>query len=533
MKSTKSFLILNIMIILIMLSSCVKDEYYLQNLKNPEWDPNFAAPLINSRLTIWDILNDYDSTNVFVEDGTNFLYLVYTSQVFSQSAEELIQISDQMMNAAHSFNTGGTIAQGDSFVSTFTYIYDFSFPSAQIIDSVFLKSGNMNVSINTNFNMAGKIEIEFPGTKNGSPFIERINMPGPNNSQNISLGNTKLIFNHSGGNNRLELKFRVVLYGAGNANLSPYNVTIAGSFSNMQFKSLFGYLGQLNFALNEDTVTVKIYDNNIEGIINWEDPRFYLTVTNYLGMPVRVNINLLEAYRTKAPVGSVQITGSGIPNPWNISYPTFSQIGQGVLTTMQLDKTNSNIHNAFNISPQKINALLDAVSNPSGFSQNFAFDTSRFVVDAKVELPMHGTAEGFIISDTIELNLGKDFEDSRHIDWVLFKIYCENQFPVDAMLQIYFTDENFVIVDSLLAPPQQFIHAATPGPPPDYIVTQKYTKVISTKIYNNRIKEYYRIKNAIVHAHLNTYNNASQIVKFYSYYQMHVMLGAQVQLNFN
>lgn len=521
------------MIFFIMCTSCVKDEYYLQNLKNPEWDPNFAAPLINSKLTIWDILNDYDSTNVFVEDGTNFLYLVYTNKVFSQTAADLIQLSDQSMNTAHTFNTGGTIAPGDSFVSTFTYFYGFSFPGSQVIDSLFMKNGNMNVSINTNFNMAGKIEVEFPGTKNGNPFIEQINMSGPNISQNISLDNTKLIFSHSGGNNRLELKFRVVLYGAGNANLSPYNLNIDGTFSDMQFRALFGYLGQLNFALNEDTVSVKIYDNNIEGIINWEDPRFYLTVTNYLGMPVRLNINYLAANRTKAPANSMQITGPGIPNPWNISYPTFSQIGQGIETSMQLDKTNSNINTAFNISPQQINALIDAVSNPSGFSQNFAFDTSRFVVNAKVELPMHGTADGFIISDTIELNLGKDFEDSKHIDWVLFKIFCENGFPVDAKLQIYFTDENFVIVDSLLAPPQQFIHAATPGPAPDYIVTQKYTKVISTKIYNDRILEYYRIKNAIVHAHLNTYNNGNQIVKFYSYYQMHVMLGAQVQLNFN
>jgi hypothetical protein len=517
----------------IIVSSCVKDEYYLQNIKTPGWEPNFAAPLVNSRLTLWDILNDYDSTDIVVEDETHFLYLVYNSRVYSQSAEELISIPDQNVNTSNNFNTGGAIAVGDSFVTTFTYTYDFTFPNFQVIDSIYLKSGNLNLSINSNFNLPAKIELQLPGTKQGHPFKETIFMSSPNESQNIGLDNTKLLFSHVGGNNRLVMNFRVVLYGTGNPDLSPYNVDISNSFSDIRFRAMFGYLGQLNFALNEDTVRVKLYDNNLEGVVNWNDPRFYLTVTNYLGMPVQVDINYLEARRTKPPFSSVQILGPGIPNPWNILYPNFSQMGQGIPTSMYLDKTNSNIDVAYNISPQQVNALINAVSNPSGYTQNFTFDTSRFVVDAKVELPMHGTASGFVIVDTLDVNLGEDFEDSEYIDWVLFKIYAENGFPIDAKLQIYFLDSLYNMVDSLLSPPQQFIHAATPGPAPDYIVTTKYPKMITTIIYNDRLEQYHRIKYAVVRAEMETYNAATQIVKIYSYYDMHVMLGAQVQLKFN
>jgi len=518
---------------LLLLSSCIKDEYYLQNMKTPGWEPNFAAPLINSRLTMWDILNDYDSTDIIVEDETNFLYLVYQGRVYSQSAEDLIEIANQNMNTSHNFNTGGPVAVGDSFVTTFNYTYDFSFPNFQVIDSIFLKGGNMNFSINTNFNLPGKIELTLPGcTKQGQPFREVIFMNTPNVSQNIGLQASKLVFNHSGGNNRLAMNFRVVLYGNGNPNLSPYNVDLTNTFSNLQFRAIFGYLGQMNFALNEDTIRVKLYDNNVEGIVNWQDPRFYMTITNYLGMPVQVTINYLEARRNKAPFSAVQILGPGIPNPWNILFPSFSQIGQGMQSSLYLDKNNSNIDVAYNISPQQINALVSAVSNPSGFAQNFAFDTSRFVVDAKVELPLHGTAHGFVIVDTLDISLGDDFKNADNIEWVLFKIYCENGFPVDAKLQIYFIDENDMVVDSLLSPPQQFIHAATPGPAPDYIVTQKYQKMITAVIQKERIGEYHRIKKCIVRAQMETYNNASSIVKIYSYYDMHIMLGAQVQLKY-
>ena len=100
-------------------------------------------------------------------------------------------------------------------------------------------------------------------------------------------------------------------------------------------------------------------------------------------------------------------------------------------------------------------------------------------------------------------------------------------------MQIYFLDSGYNIVDSLLAPPQQLIHAATPGPAPDYIVTGKYKKMITTTIYNDRIAEYHRIKYAVVKAKMHTFNSGTQIVKIYSYYDLHVKIGAQVQMNFN
>ncbi len=514
-------------------TSCIKDEYNLQNIKTPGWDPNFAAPLINSKLSMWDIVNDYDSSDVFEEDVTHFLSFIYTTRVASQTAEELIQISDQNMNTSFSFSTGGIVQAGNSFVTNFTYFYDFQFPSNQVIDSIFLKTGNLNVSFSCNINMPVKIELTLPGTKNGQPFKETFNFSGTSFSQNIDLANSKLLFTHTGGNNRLEMNVKIELIGQGNPDNSPYTLNIANSYTGIGFKALFGYLGPLNFALNEDTITIRVYDNNQQGIIHWEDPKIFLKITNYLGMPLAVNIDLLEAVRSKPPQNTIQITGPAIPNPWNILYPGISQAGQGVQTMLKIDKDSSNIKDALNISPQSINSMLSAEANQPGITQqNFAFDTSRFIVDARVELPLWGTAEGFSIVDTIPLDIGEDFKNPDQIEWVLFKIYCCNDFPVDAYLQIYFTDENNIIVDSLLSPYQQFVHSALPGPPPDYIVTQGYTKIITTKIEKERIREFHRIKNAIIHAKLDTFSNASQIVKFYSFYKMHVMLGAQVQLKF-
>ncbi len=467
------------------------------------------------------------------------LILTYDSRVFSQSASELIQITDQSLFYPFNFNTGGFINPGDSFVTNFTYNYAFIFPSGQVIDSMYLKRGELLLDIVNNFNMPGKIEITLPATRGGVPIKETIYINNPNESKIINFDITKfnlckLFFNHSGGTNQLEINFRVVLYGNGNPNISPYNIISSISFNNIKFNAIFGYLGQLNFAFNEDTIKIKLYNNNNDGYIYWDDPRLYITAVNYFGMPVRVNINLIDAERTIPPLGSTTITGSGIPVPWDILYPNFSQMGQGVSTEIELNKYNSNIADAYNISPQQINCLLDAGSNFPGFTPyNFAFDTSSFSINVRTELPLHGLAENFVIQDTIEADFGSDFNDNaENIEWVLFKLYAENGFPIDAKIQVYFLDENYIFIDSLLNPFQQFLHAATPGPPPDFLVTQKYKKTITFKIDKNRIKEYGKIRHAVVRANMLTFNNATQIVKIYPHYGVHVMIGLQVQLKF-
>ena len=101
------------------------------------------------------------------------------------------------------------------------------------------------------------------------------------------------------------------------------------------------------------------------------------------------------------------------------------------------------------------------------------------------------------------------------------------------MVQLYFCDSLNNRLDSLLSPIDQVIHAATPGPAPDYIVTSPVSKTITQKISGPRIGNLENTKKIVVRAKLDTYSNGSQLVKIYSYYKLDVRLSAQVQLKFN
>jgi hypothetical protein len=523
-KIISSILFLGVMSILI--SSCVKEEFDMDTASTVNWDPNVAAPLINTSLTLWDILNDYDSTDLLVIDSNQFVYLVYEDTVFSETAESLIHITDQNMNFSDNLPLG--VTTGDH-VFDFDFNFDFNLSGGMTLDSILLKAGQLSFTMNSDLNYPATVQMTIPGsTLNGAPFAVTLNYNTSGNNTSQSLNGAKLIFNSSVVNNRLPVHFKVTVHANGGSNNASF-VNFNLGFNGMAFRYAYGYFGQLNLNLNNDTIGIRVYNNSLTGTVNWEDPRLYINIYNGWGMPIQTSINYFAAIRTNNPYSIVNITGSGIPNPWNISYP--SSIGNISTTSLFLDKNNSNINTALNITPQKIVALVSGSTNPNGnVVKNFVEDNSMMAVEAKLELPFYGTAKGFILQDTVELSFG---DDLSHVDWILFKLYTNNRFPIDGLVQLYFCDSLNNRLDSLLSPIDQVIHAATPGPAPDYIVTSPVSKTITQKISGPRIGNLENTKKIVVRAKLDTYSNGSQLVKIYSYYKLDVRLSAQVQLKFN
>jgi len=503
-------------LIFFILSACVKEEFKFDNVKTPGWEPNIAAPLINSRMTLWDILLDKDSSEVIIDEN-NLILLVYKGQLASQTAENLIFIPDQNCNINFNFSIPAPLNSGDIFTTNFSDNIQFNLTGGQVLDSIYFKAGNISISINTTLNYPADLIIKLPGTKNGVQFIETIPINSPNTFYVIDLTNSKLYLDHSINNNELVVNYTVTLYGDGSPNNSPYDININQSFNNLKYKALFGYFGQFDFSFSEDTVTVKLYTNNIEGIINWYDPKIYLIATNYLGIPINIVFEHIEAVNNLIP-SSVIISGPGIPNPWGIFYPSYQQIGQGIPSQIMLDKTNSNIDDAFNIQPKEIKTLISATANPSGPpANNFTLDTSKFSLDVRVELPLIGTAKGFVIQDTFDLKFDENVDN---IEWILFKMQTINGFPIDVKIQVYFTDSLYNLIDSLIQPFQQLVESAT-------------VKQIEIKITKTRLQNFDKVEYALVRANLETYNSGNTTVKLYADQDIHILIGAQVQLKFD
>ena len=528
-----------VMALTLVFQSCVKDEYELDKMTEPSWNPNAAAPLVHSQLTLHNVLQDYDTNNLFVENSNHFLYLVYFDTVYSKTAEELIIFPNQNIATSNNFNIPTTIPVGDSVEISFTTYQDVPMPNSERIDSMLLKAGVFGVNINSDLNYDAKIYIEIPNfKKNGQIFSKWIpyDASSPLGSQRaFNLAGYNVVPDNTtpGADNRIQIDYKVVAYGDGTATAGNYNITMGDGIVGLRFKNIYGYFGAHALALNNEVVDIKLFNNNYSGILHFEDPRLYVYVTNSMGMPVRIQFNSIEAFRDKAPSTSLVLTGSGIPNPWDINYPNIFEFGQSKMTTMQLDKTNSNISAVLDIVPQRIVVDISGQSNPLGPStgSNFALDTSQINIEAQVELPLHGFAQDFTIVDTIDLEIGED--NIEELEWLNFRLNIINSFPVDAWVQCYFLDSNDVVLDSLLKPIDQLIYAATPGPAPDYITTNKTYKQTNIRKNAAEVENILNVRKFVIYAVMDTYQDGAQIVKMYSYYNLDVRLGVQAQFKFN
>ena len=511
-----------------MLDSCIKKEDFdFKKLAGFEYSPNVALPLIHSQLTLRDILNDLDTTHLFQETSTHFLYLVYSQTVFSQRANQLIVLPDQNIGTSLNFSTGAIV---DSFTySPATINYAFTSPNNQRYDSITLKSGNFNFAINANINHNARIYITIPNaTKNGAIFNKYINYSyfGFNPviiNDTLSLAGYKIKFATG---NKLQINYKVVVYADGNPDNSPYNLSLGESLTSLLYSNMFGYLGQINFNLNQDSVYIDIFKNNIGGSMFFLDPKIIVNANNAMGIPLALTFNQMQAYSFVNPPYAVNITG--MPSPWQVADPTSAQMGQSILSSFQLDNTNSNIKTAINMSPKFVSFKINALANPTGNTAipNFVLDTSRFSVALQVNLPLYGYASNFKLQDTIKFSFNTNV---NNLEWVLFKINTDNGFPVDAIQQIYFADSIGHKIDSLLPPQQQTLLSGIVGSPPDYKVIAPTHKHIETKLYSDRLSKLGNTKKLLIFSHLATTSSGQDTVKFYSDYNVDIKIGVQAQ----
>ncbi|MCX7696069.1 MAG: hypothetical protein N2Z72_00050 [Bacteroidales bacterium] len=524
MKKQKWILLLTVMLFF----SCVKEEFDLDRLGTTDWNPNVAAPLINTEMSMWDVLMDYDSNEVFVIDSNKLLYLVYDGYYQSPSAENFIQLSDQFISNNQNLVIPGGPLNGLYTYTINTYI-DLSLPNGIILDSVFLKQGTLQVNLNSTLNYPSMCVISFGNsTQNGQPFADTLIYTIPSGSSSHNLTGTKLVFDPNNPN-RLPVNITLYVQGNGNPNLSPYFLNFAFSISNLRFSRIHGYLGQFSISNNMDTLSFRIYNSAITGIIYWEDPRLYINLKNSFGIPFDASFIYLATQRTIPPYNSVNITGPGIPNPWHISFP--SSFGQTSVSSLNINKNNSNLSNALAIMPQKLLSVIDASANPNGnIVKNFALDTSRIHIYGRAEFPFFGYAHGFVLADTIPIT----FPDTlNNVEWILFRLYTKNGFPVDANIQLYFLDSLNHLKDSLISSSQTLILSAFTSGPPDYIVTQPQEKMLDVVFPKQRVQNLLGTRKVIIKARLNTQNSPNAIIKIYAHYRLKVRLSMQVQFKFS
>jgi len=268
-----------VLVVTFFIVSCSKltDDFSFDKVITPDWNPEYAIPLINSSYALQDFFGD--STIEYIQTNPdNSLSLVYTSnESNTQRAEEFINIPDQFFNYQSPFITP-PLPPGSSFEIMLEFpITIMAGSPEQRLDSLILKNGILQLAGQTSLNrdvtelMVKIPEIIHNVTGEALVMVASLNNSGgqqANVSYNLSvpISEYKFIFDNSSFStrNQITLECNLKIFGDNNPDQSPYNFSITGSFSDLEFKSLFGYLGTYNFSLT-DSLPISLFSKTIGG----------------------------------------------------------------------------------------------------------------------------------------------------------------------------------------------------------------------------------------------------------------------------
>ena len=432
-------------LLLLGLSGCI-DLADLSDAQVPDYEAEFALPLINSRVTIKDILDNDGSIDQLMVDLDGTLRFQYQgTEIRREGAEVFEQLT------------------GD-FPPVFPVLLpETRFPLSLIsdieLDRLDFKGGQLVYYFENSNPENLSVEFEFSSLQQGgAPLRVTAEVPAfsgvgllpavTNRDGPIDLSTYQLLPD----DNEIVLRYAAKNAGGQDRLLANFVIQI----QNPSFSYAEGYLGQFVIEGVEDAVGIDFVERYAASNIQFADPRAMLFVEHSFGVPIQAQINefiVQNANGTEQEVESTQID-QGL----SFSYPGLDEVGTMVSEIFTFDKNNSNILALFAGNPVSMIYDVDALVNPEANPDlvGFITDSSYYTLQLMVDLPLFGSADDYVLRDTLEFNLREEDEIER----ASFKIIAENELGVDATVQVHFLDAQGSLIETLFIDRQLIAQAA-------------------------------------------------------------------------
>ena len=488
-------------------TSCLKDIKDIDSIEVvDEWQPEFALPLVNTTVSIQDVVDNFETGGYLDVDGDNFMKLVYEGHIYSITGDEMVEIPD------------------------------FTIP--MVVPEMSIPYGELNMPIDIDYFTAkkGKIDFSFesPYTEDLDVMIQVKNLSKNGavlkiETEATNTGSSPILVSGTADLTDYVMQFVTgqidVKYVATNANGDEKVLdNFILEFSDFEYSFVQGYFDQYNFDLPSDSIVIDLFENSTAGSIRVEDPTINLKITNSFGVPIQITADNMAA--TTANGGTMAIT-SPLDNGFDFNYPTLMEVGEAKTSIININKTTSNIVDLIANSPREIQFDLSAMTNPDAdpTKRGFVTDNGQFDIDLEVEIPMHLSANDFKIAST------SDFDASvfDEVEEAEFKLYVENGLPVEAGVQVFFKDDAGVVLANLFDATTELIVAApvdADGKVTSFSTGEQVVMIDAAKIAQLRDATQITIEGTA-----STSNNGATAVKFYTDYDMTFKLGAKAKIS--
>lgn len=491
---------------IVMIMSACSDLRDVEDIEFRGDQTEYAIPILTSEVSLVDVFDrqDLEETELLILPDSSLL-LRYSGDVLSQTARDLFPDVPGGLPI-------GIRNENDTIPLPFQRL---------ILNKASLTGDTLAFGIVSNLEEDVRVVIRVPSLlRDGQPieFEQWLRYEG-------SLPVQELIITNMDGmslelyNNSLIVQYEA--YDANGERVSIEGVTLL--YNNMSYDYLEGFFTKNDVDIPGDEINIEVYDSWINGQLYFAEPKVTVQVDNSFGFPVRANINYLRVIGRNGQKVDLE---SPINDQIDFLYPELDEIGDIKTNIIRYDETNSNIEEILNIQPTILEYDIDAVANPDQDSSiiGFVTDSSLIRINVTVELPVMGWADNFSARDTIEINL----DSLQNVEEAEFKLIVDNGMPVTLFTQLFFLDENNVVLDSLFSGEDLQVSTA---------VTKANGKAVSPVrtirfelMDKDRLDKINGAQKAVLEVRFLTFNAPNQIVSIGAQDKLSVKLGAKVKL---
>lgn len=490
---------------LITFSSCQQDE-------SADWSPTIAAPLVNSTMSVSDLLERITMDTLIDADNEGLLSLNFRTDLFDYKPGEIFEfkyggdpIIGEITNnpiVENAINQNGEFAvQLPTSVFSFDpRIQDENVPEFNVkIDSLYLHTSSIIFNFSSTFGHAGSINIEIPHLYDteGNSFDETIEWDEDEDnpitdSRVFDLDGYFLDMTKSEGNDTMYNKFDIDVSFLIMNTIPNYDIDddarmdFTVEIADMDFKLAYGDFGPGSFLLGRDTIDFNPFEDINNADFYLADPTITLEINSGIGFQ-RMNsfVDTLVYLDTDGNLNQILYNPTSIQPEINAP----ENVGDYVSTFYKLSNEEGYISDLLSPMDKDLIYGIHAIINSNDQNnQSFIHRDHGVSASLDVEIPLYGRVGNIEFSDTLEFNIDSQISE---IEEMIIKTNMESYFPANAYLQIYFLDENYVLTDSLYGDDFELPIIASPelnadGRPinQDPVLTTKEANVTAQTIAN-------------------------------------------------
>jgi len=389
-------------------------------------DAEFAVPLFSGSFSAVDI-NDEDGNSFIQIDENDLVTAFYEGELLQQGVNEVFP----------PFPFNQIIPVLDT-----NFIIPIDFDLNFTIDRSTFKDSNIFLTFRNNFLEPLTLNVKLPDLKlDGVVFEEEfVLLPGQRiETGALSIDNYELFVNFD------DIR---ITYDA--RKINGERVVLNEFFFRLDWLSFSyaeGIFDSRVYDIKADLLPIGLFDNWESGGVDFSNPKVNLSVDNAFGFPVRTVVNQLDLVTLTDEV--LPLESEFIESGIDFEYPRLDEVGEIKTTNFAFTKENSNLGVIFNQRVKQILFDIDALAFPDGLDnpiKGFVTDSSFFSVNVSVELPVIGSLDDLVLSETFDYDLGDTASEVKSAE---FKLVVQNNLPIEVDLQAIFVDNDGVEVLNL------------------------------------------------------------------------------------